>query len=342
MRADLRRAARYRRGNERRSEGDYAALTPGALGHTSSATVSSVRSQQESWRHHHAPQFYLNQWLDPATGRLLQYKRAPTGKLVVDKTTPKSTGYAEYLYTARPTTPWENWAPDQIETDFMSPLDNLAALAMKKMLDQPAGEAALDDEQVTAWALFIRSLLERHPRTLQEREAFAVEAGAALRKEYEQRLPTETVRRVFKDFDMEGAARNIVRTHMVQQIRDSEFLARYKDQQWVVVDTPDDPYITCDQPLLVTPVMDREIGKDPIYVMTLPISPRRLFVSYPKSWHRDPDWESALSGMATLHNLLVVASGPRYLYAMLPITNGKVARLRNMVDESFGVLRAAT
>jgi hypothetical protein len=304
--------------------------------------VSSVQSQQESWRHHHAPQFYLSQWVNPVTGRLLQYKRVPTGKLVIDKTIPKSTGYAKYLYTARPTTPWEDWAPDQIETDFMSPLDNLAAAVMRKMLEQPAGDVALDDEQRTAWALFIRSLLERHPKTLAERDAFAVEAAAALREEYEETLQTETVRRAFEIFDIEGAARNTVRTHMVQQIRDPEFLALYKDQHWAVVDTPDDLYITCDQPLLVNPVTDREVGKDTIYVMTLPISPQRLFVSYPKSWHTDPDWQSALTGMIYMHNMLIVESGPQYLYAMQPIADGKVARLRKMVDESFGVPPTAT
>jgi len=298
--------------------------------------VTSV--QNPSWRHHHAPQFYLAKWVDPATGKLCLCRRVPTGKLVDGTTHPKSTGFEEHLYSAPPTTPYEHWAPDIIETKFMSPLDNAASPVLEKLLAQPAGAASLDEADRKAWARFLRSLMERHPRTLRERDAAANQIAQNLIAEYKTRFTTASARRAFEIFDHRVAAKNIVRTHMVQQIDEPEFLSALTAQEWVTVETNGADFITSDQPLLENPGLDDTATGQTVYVMTLPLSPSRLFVSYPRSWRGDNDWQDVMRVITSeVHNMLVVSAGPQYLYSAKPIEDGKLVKLRKMVEESFGI-----
>lgn len=299
--------------------------------------MSSV--QNPSWRHHHAPQFYLSKWGDPTTGKLWLCRRVPTGKLVEGETYPKSTGFERDLYSAPPTTPYEHWAPDIVETKFMSPLDNAASSVLEKLLAQPAGMPSLDQADRQAWARFLRSLMERHPKTLRERDSAADQIAQSLVAEYKTRFSSASAQRAFEIFDHRVAAKNTVRTHMVQQIDEPEFLSALTAQDWLTVETNGVDFITSDQPLLENPGLDDAVTGQTVYVVTLPLSPTRLFVSYPRSWRGDGDWQDALRVITSeIHNMLVVSGRPQYLYSAKPITDGKYTKLRKMVEESFGTV----
>ncbi|MBX3233594.1 MAG: DUF4238 domain-containing protein [Labilithrix sp.] len=291
--------------------------------------------QKPSWRHHHAPQFYLSKWTD-SKGELCLTRRVPTGKLIESQARPKSTGYEEHLYSTPPTTPWERWAPGIVETSFLSPLDNAAALVHEKLLGAPGGVVDLDGADRLAWARFLRSLMERHPRVLAQRDARANQIAAERMETYRAQFNSRRARRALDNFNFGAAAKMIVRNHMVQQIDDSVWLDALLNQEWLVLDAVDADYITSDRPLLENPWAPTSEDKT-IYAMTLPLSARRLFVTYPRSWAADPDWQQVLAVLTSeVHNMVVVDSDPQYLYSAKPIENGKYAQLRTMVERVFG------
>jgi hypothetical protein len=85
--------------------------------------------------------------------------------------------------------------------------------------------------------------------------------------------------------------------------------------------------------------VDGAVAGQSVYLMTLPLSPTRPFVSYPRSWRGDSDWQDVLRVITSeIHNMLVVSAGPQYLYSGRPITDGKHTRLRKTLEESFGAL----
>lgn len=290
--------------------------------------------QQPSRRHHHVPQFYLSQWVDPSTKRLIRCERAPAGNLVEKSTVPRATGFEENLYAVPGAAWFESWSPDVIETDFMSPLDNAGAKALTCLLACEVGVVSVDADTRRAWARFLRSLMERHPAVIEERETLTLVHARQLVDEYRTRLGAVFDEVCRDGFDPEQEARNRVRTSMVQSIDDPTQLERLLKFEWRVFE-PGATYITSDQPLLLNPGFAGHEPND-VYVMSIALSPRRLFVAYRRSWGIDPAMSGYLAFIASeLHNMLVVDSQPRRLYSLGPIVDGNVARLRKMVDESF-------
>src|SRR6478736_4692253 len=108
---------------------------------------------KEPRKHHYIPKFYLKKWARP-DGRVLCYKRIPTGAVVADWVTPKSTAYEIDLYTL------EHLPEDirqAIEKYVTADVDNRAAMAMQKMIAAKSTETLTAEDRL-GWAQFIVSL----------------------------------------------------------------------------------------------------------------------------------------------------------------------------------------
>ena len=107
--------------------------------------------------HHTSPQFYLSQWGD----RLCVMRRVHGGKIAHTYKGAKGTGYYPDLYKTEGVP--EEDAHD-LETKFMSRLDNDAATALQQLL---SGIEPRDERFRRAWAMFICSLLYRNKEVVE-------------------------------------------------------------------------------------------------------------------------------------------------------------------------------
>jgi hypothetical protein len=291
--------------------------------------------------HHYLPQFYLRAWAG-ADGRVLRYTRVSHGRVVERPVGTRGTAFEPGLYATPPALHWESYDPNIIETQFMSPVDNDAAPVHAKLV---AGATALAESERTAWALFLNSLIHRHHDGILERDAAAPGAAAAvtanLLARYMDAEDRARVIETLRDADLEQMARTAHRTVMVQRIRDPDALAAITAQAWtvVVIDPAAPPLITTDRPLLVN------LGKGGFpTLMTLPLSPMRLFVAYapdPALGGADPSIPSLLENLALANDLLLLNEQPcRYVYASRKVDDegavgSKVLRLRTAVEQAL-------
>jgi hypothetical protein len=290
---------------------------------------------------HYLPQFYLRQWAG-ADGKVIRYVRTPTGRLHERQVGPRGAGFEPDLYATPPAVRWETYDPNIIETGFMSPIDNAAALVLRKLV---SGAYELDDGERTSWAIFLNSLAHRHRDALLERDALAPdlarEVTANLLARYSNDEDRERVAEVLREADAEQMAKTAHRTLMVQAIRGPDAVGAIKSQAWtvLVMDPKTPPLITTDRPLLVN------LGKGgPPSLMMMPLSPTRLFVTYapdPTAKGDDPSVTSLFEQLACTSDLLLLNEQPcRYVFASRQlddncIVGNKVIRLRSAVEQAL-------
>jgi hypothetical protein len=228
-----------------------------------------------AWRHHYNPQFYLKQFVD-AAGEVLRTFLGPDGVLREKRFFPKATGYDEYLDSLRQPIAYQA-APrsDAIETDILRPLDGHAANAMKKMI--VGGPSSLGDAERAHWALFMNSLLERHPTKLGERDNAARNLAEDHRKRFlANRSVTpaahERWTRVLLEFSCEAAATNAVRALMVREILEPTVIDYFKGMTWIkahVETNTEMEFVTGDVPIVLNGG-----ASGPIEAMSIALSPQ--------------------------------------------------------------------
>ena len=131
------------------------------------------KTQNPPWRHHFIPQFLLGQWT--TGGELLRYYRDRRGDVQCEPKSPKGVCFGRDLYKT------DGFPPEhaqQMEMIFMQWIDNAAANVHARLLQ---GEIdALSDQECTAWARFIMSLIFRTPLDIRGlREAVTILAERA-------------------------------------------------------------------------------------------------------------------------------------------------------------------
>lgn len=291
--------------------------------------------------HHYLPQFYLRAWAGP-DGQVLRYVYLPTGQVHEKPVRPRGTGFERDLDTAPPAVHWERYDPNIIETQVMSPIDNDAALVHTRLL---SGNPVLSKADRTAWALFLTSLVHRHRDGIRDRDAaapaLAAQVLAELLANYEGDEDRTRVIDALGDADLEQVARSAHRTVMVQRIRASDAIAGIEALAWtvVVIDPFAPPLLTTDRPLLVN--LGR--GGAP-QLMSLPLSPTRLFVAYapsPNLGAADPAVPSLLEQLAFGHDFFLLNEQPcRFVYSSRRlddngVVGGKVLRLRTAMEQAL-------
>lgn len=297
-------------------------------------------------RHHYLPEFYLKQWATD-NGRLFRYRRIrnhQVDKTFEDRVAPKSVGFHDSLYGVGPITKWEKFRADHtnaFEISIMSQLDDAAAKAHATLLK---GDGPLTDAQRVAWARFVLSLLHRHPLEMLRRAHFILNAGEQLRKEWLAR-PTsieqrKRIRRALDGIDFPNLARTIGCRAMVEAFDEPAEVSALVRMNWLIQSaTPDNPLLTTDRPVLLDgAISSGSEARPPVRVLSLAISPSRLFVGHAAD---DPAWATLplefWHQYADCHNLHLLSRPSENVFTSCRATNevpmlGTTARLRVAID----------
>jgi Protein of unknown function (DUF4238) len=224
--------------------------------------------------HHFVPVFYLQQWVGP-TGKLIEYT-IKQGRIIAKPVGPKATGFQTDLYEF-PELPLD--VRQFLEEKFFNYADRVAARALDMHLG--VDRSVWSPELLSAWSRFVVALHLRHPDAMPElrRAAQAIweGSGGAAQSAYEEiRKPGDP-----ETFDEWLALRDpsiATKMHMNMIIKafDNEILGTHiNGMNWAVVDVSASPFplLTSDRPVEIARL------KEPQGVVSIPISPTKLFVA---------------------------------------------------------------
>src|SRR5271154_3021432 len=107
----------------------------------------------EPHNHHFVPAFYLKQWRGPPDKKINEYSLLEPRRLIKRRRGPDATGFQDKLYTF-PELPPKIAA--SIETQVLKPTDDLANLALQKLLSGVQGPWTL--EMRSGWTSFLFGL----------------------------------------------------------------------------------------------------------------------------------------------------------------------------------------
>ena len=223
---------------------------------------------------HYIPQFYLKRWT--IDGNLVEFQRRRPGSLQVSpkRRSPAATGWSKDLYTF-------NGLPEDkrhhLETVFFKMVDSKAADALALMENRSEAWTA---EIRRAWALFLMSLITRHPQDI---EAFKFvynrdfqQSSADDRERYEKaRGPDDppTVEEYFRQFHPDFIG-NMAMNNLPRLVMHERGVTGLMNLHWSVCSPPEHGYfLTSDRPTVRT-----FLGR-PDSHWVLPIGPRHLFVA---------------------------------------------------------------
>lgn len=274
-------------------------------------------------RHHYVPEFYLRRFVD-AEGKVLRTFKAPSGVLHERRYPPKATGFQEDLYSIEPETINHRVRrPDRIEVDFFGPIDNGAAPLVQKVLD--FAPSALSHDERRLFAVFVNSLIERHPQRLRKNFELAEASAADHADEFIGRVPAER-----KEYwtgllsTVDALARNAVRDAMTRVVLKEDVITYFAGMQWLKIHLEPGgavEFITGDNPVLINFSQPW-----PIEMMTLALSPLDLLLMV-KSGAEDFTRELYLH-MTLLHNLELLRQS-EYIFSRGPLQDYEGLRSRH-------------
>ena len=223
--------------------------------------------------HHFIPAFYLSQWAGQ-NGKLIECT-IKYNKLIAKPVGPKSTGYESHLYSF-PELPPES--AQFIEDDFFRYADQTACLALDIHLGNSSRQWTA--ELRSAWSRFVIAIHLRHPDAMPELRAAAINlwnaSGNTSQAEYERiRTPADP-----ETFDERIALIDPLipvkaRANMIIKVFDNEIVGTHiNGMRWATVDLShsSDKLLLSDRPVEFFRL------KDPNGIISIPISPTKLFV----------------------------------------------------------------
>lgn len=165
-------------------------------------------------RHHYVPQFYLQAFAGD-DGKLWRYRREPSGQVSERQVSPRATGFEKHLYTVREVATFlPERDPSGIESTFLASVDDAAAPVLRKLIGEPC--PMLSEEERTAWAMFLNSMLERDVRVIREREQLAPQFTESVTSKLRSRARTEAdlarLDDTLQSLDCEAISLNSVRS----------------------------------------------------------------------------------------------------------------------------------
>ncbi len=278
---------------------------------------------QATWRNHFVPESYLANFVD-GTGKVLRTFKPPSGVLHEQRYAPRSTGYQEDLYSIEQDFEiGPRGRTDRIEHDVFGPIDNSAAPVLRKLIQM--APSALNEAERHNWAVFVNSLIERHPQQMRAHFKAAEPVVAKVFAELLANVPEhrqEHWETTINRADHAALARNSVRELLDRLIcldRDVEY---FKGMGWgKFTVTPGDPFefVTGDNAVVVNSGKPR-----PIYVMSLALSPSNLLVMAKPEFELTFDFVHAV---AVAHNFALIAQS-EYVYSRNPLCDLQALPLR--------------
>lgn len=230
-------------------------------------------------KHHYIPEFYLRQWVDPASRKLVEYCRRYEG-VVARPTFPGGTGYVRGLYKLPDAPPGEEYI---IETKLMQSIDNWASKALQLMLIEASVPGKLDGQPALGWCQFLYSLIVRNPEHLEriEKKLATLDPGEVIeniRDDYSRLrgpgdpLEFDEYKAAFLQKRVEVPAIRVL-PELVRSKRVVSVLASFR-WQTMTVNAAKYPLLTSDRPIIITNGLTQ-----PDAHLVLPISPRKLFIA---------------------------------------------------------------
>jgi hypothetical protein len=280
-----------------------------------------------SGRNHYLPQAYLRRFCD-ASGKVLQTFLGPDDKLHEKRFVPKETGYEWDLYTLKGagilTSSSES---DDIEKKVFGPVDDNGALVLNALHE--GAPSQLSAEERTHLAVFVNSLLERHPQRIRERdqlaEQMARERFEELKKAFGKPNPDGfDILDLIRDEHVEQLARNLHREHMVREIQDPksiEYLSGIMLSTFTLSEEQPLRFFTSDNPVLVNG------GRPwPVQFFTLALSPRVLLIGVND---QEPVTDPQMIFAVTLVHCLELPRQTEYVFSQDPIVDYEGAAIRS-------------
>lgn len=249
------------------------------------------------------------------------------GKLFMKRRPDKAVGYVENLYALRPegVHPALDYAPDAIERDFFSRLDNDAAVVYANLVAN--GPTVLSKEERRTWALFLNSLLERNPRRLDELRKELPE----IIEESKQQWPSSRLEAGLESMDWNAMAHNNMLSALVAYIKDPEFIEYISAMEWQVLclrQDSEDHFLTSDSPLVV----NGGLSEAPVKLLSIALTPKHLLVI-----HRAvPEFDFEFFGtLVMMHGLQVTKQAEKHVFSSREIRNGKYVKYFEGVEKLY-------
>jgi uncharacterized protein DUF4238 len=264
-------------------------------------------------KHHFSPAFSLQPWTRN-DGLLCEIRRI-NGRVVASRKHPNATGFEKNLYRT------EGVPADQeqdLEVNFMRPLDTAADRALKKIMsgDPTPG----DDEERSAWTRYILSLIFRNPaavRVIKDRIYDIWDEGLkALEANYtERRQSTDPA--TFEEYlaQRRPAAAQIHATNLITEIIDNPRLGpTIMNMHWSRIDVSRSnvTLLNSDRPI------DKPLGlSDRLAYIAFPIGPKTLFLASNDSTLANRiSREKNQTKLAKLMNKVVVSQAQEFVWGM--------------------------
>jgi hypothetical protein len=258
-------------------------------------------------KHHTSSAFYLSPW-----GAPLCEMRLVRGKIVCKDRYPEATGFHVDLYKAEGV-PAEN--AHDLETKFLSPLDNDASRALQMMLH---GQEPREPRYRQAWAMFVLSLLYRHKECVEMLKGHMAELWAKATEKLEpqwaaERAPGDTRSLAEKVQDTLGDRADGDAANMLAGVIQSKRPIRdIMNMVWTAVDVTgaSRTLMTSDRAV----VMPLGLGDKDAYI-ALAISPTKVFVAAYNNRFRQLPTKSK-SEIVRIVNRDVVRQARQYVWSV--------------------------
>jgi hypothetical protein len=263
--------------------------------------------------HHFIPVFYLKQWCNPATKKLVEYSKKH-GKFLTKHVGPRGTGFQTDLYS------FPELPPDQaqhLEKVFLQYTDDTAARALAFHLNPPKEPGKWTAELVNGWSRFLLSLHVRHPDVMVEiREALKqiwIKSGEKSQQDYEQiKKPDDPP--TFDEYiaKVDPLIPYKARVNSVAKAIDNEYVINhFNSMWWTVVNISQVPrrLLTSDRPFATADLLKKE------GVLYLPLSPTHLFFATNDRSSADRLRHVRPADLVQQVNAITVGRARRYVYA---------------------------
>lgn len=229
----------------------------------------------EPKRHHFLPVFYLKNWCNEESGKLVEFSTPFMNEIKPRRVHPKGTGYIDKLYAVEGISGELSYA---VEKNFLSPVDNKAATACQALLSG----GPVHPQYRRAWAHFIMTLLLRAPREIN----IIKDILRNLESETASGLMNFVIRHAPKEFhsdagqafeELKKSAESRSIEHIIEIMSNEDIVEKIVGMDWDVIDlsTSTHELLTSDRPVMIERG-EQTGGETAVF---LPLSPKKLFIA---------------------------------------------------------------
>ncbi|GLU26252.1 DUF4238 domain-containing protein [Brucella sp. NBRC 12950] len=257
-------------------------------------------------KHQFLPIFYLKQWASE-NGTIVEYSKPYGDLLKPRRVNPAATGYINRLYAI------DGFADElaqEIESEFLSPIDSQAAEAQQLLLF----EGSLSSAQRLAWARFIATLMLRMPDDIMNLKASLNELYRSIVPAFEG-IYNHVLQNSNDPFDrVSEQVIALSSQHAMLRLREIMSNRRLLDgllkMEWLTLHVPDYDFITSDRPVIFESPFDDSQGW-----LACPISPNHVFFAYQNEETRTQIKSADPRKIRSKFNSLIAMSSKRFAYA---------------------------